>query len=217
MMLLPVVMITCYLFNDWLVPHYLQKKNYFYFTLYSVYLIVLSVYLELVVMTVAFIVLAQYSMNEMIPVTGNVVELALVIYFFAFVFAFISALKSMRAKEQEINLLRTEIEKSKKGTFIIRSDRKNIPLLYDEVMYIESLSDYVKIYIKEGSPIITKTKISKLETELPANFIRIHRSFIINQQHVVSFLKDEVMIGSVELPISRKYQKLAVNKLTNTQ
>ena len=59
----------------------------------------------------------------------------------------------------------------------------------------------------------TKEKISTLEKTLPESFVRIHRSFLINLQHVSSFNKEEVSIADQKLTIGRKYKKEALEVL----
>ncbi|MEO6219568.1 MAG: LytTR family DNA-binding domain-containing protein, partial [Ginsengibacter sp.] len=61
----------------------------------------------------------------------------------------------------------------------LRADRKNIKVPLDDILFIESLKDYMKVVMKEKT-VVTKQSISSFEEILPAaDFIRIHRSFII--------------------------------------
>jgi DNA-binding LytR/AlgR family response regulator len=66
-------------------------------------------------------------------------------------------------------------------TFIyLRVDRKNIKVNFDDILFIESLKDYIKVVTKDKS-IITKQAIYSIEENLPADlFIRAHRSFIVS-------------------------------------
>ena len=62
----------------------------------------------------------------------------------------------------------------------MRSDRKMVKINFDEIRYVESLSDYIKIHSADKT-ITTRETISNIETRLPAkNFLRIHRSYIVN-------------------------------------
>lgn len=65
----------------------------------------------------------------------------------------------------------------------------------------------------DGGEVSSKEKISHLEKELPESFIRIHRSFIVNREKVSSFNREEVILGEIELPISRSYRAKAVSAL----
>ncbi|WP_413667991.1 LytR/AlgR family response regulator transcription factor [Mucilaginibacter sp. Mucisp86] len=94
----------------------------------------------------------------------------------------------------------------------IKSGSKNIRLQTDNILYIESLKDYVKI-VTTGETLQAKYRISDLETELtPKGFLRIHRSFIVNPQKVTAFTANDVEIGKTELPIGESY-KATVMKL----
>lgn len=88
----------------------------------------------------------------------------------------------------------------------LRADRKNLKISLDEILYIESLKDYIKV-VTTTKNIVTKQAISSLEQMLPANnFIRIHRSFIVSINKIESFTNDTIDIGKHQLPISRMYR-----------
>jgi DNA-binding LytR/AlgR family response regulator len=87
-----------------------------------------------------------------------------------------------------------------------------IKVLLSDIIYIESLKDYIKVVATSGV-IITKQSISSVERILPRDrFLRIHRSFIISMNRVESFSKELVWLGKTELPISRMYRS-EVNKI----
>lgn len=87
-----------------------------------------------------------------------------------------------------------------------RSDRKMIKVLLSDIIYIESLKDYIKVVATSGV-IITKQSISSIEGILPKDrFLRIHRSFVISLNKVESFSNELVWLGKTELPISRMYR-----------
>lgn len=90
-------------------------------------------------------------------------------------------------------------------TFI--SDRHKVSILPSEILYIESNDREVTIYAAENRTYRNKTGISQWENILGDNFIRIHRSYIVNRASIKSIDKDFISIGGIELPISRKYYK----------
>jgi len=97
-------------------------------------------------------------------------------------------------------------EKEKENSFIyLRADRKNIKINLDDLLFIESLKNYIKVVTKDKT-IVTKHSISMLEENLPSTFIRIHRSFIIAKNKIESFSHDFIQIGKYELPVSRSYR-----------
>ena len=89
--------------------------------------------------------------------------------------------------------------------------------MYDEITYVESLADYVKIVKSDGDTVITKEKISAIADKLPDLFIRIHRSFIINTAAINSFTKESIVIKDQTFPISRTYKKMVEERLSSPQ
>ena len=93
--------------------------------------------------------------------------------------------------------------------FCICSDTKFNELKYcnlSDIIYIESLKDYIKIVAVSG-PIVTRQSISSIKETLPKDmFLRIHRSFIIALNKIESYSTELVWVGKTELPISRMYR-----------
>ncbi len=88
----------------------------------------------------------------------------------------------------------------------LRSDRKMIKVALGDILYIESLKDYIKVVTTSGT-VITKQTISSIEGMLPPDmFIRIHRSYIISMSKIESYNSEMVWIAKQELPISRMYR-----------
>ncbi|MFC0772453.1 LytR/AlgR family response regulator transcription factor [Terrimonas alba] len=88
----------------------------------------------------------------------------------------------------------------------LRSDRKMIKVAFADIVYIESLKDYIKVVATTGT-VITKQAISSIEETLPKNmFIRIHRSFIVALNKIQSYSNELIWLDKAELPISRMYR-----------
>jgi len=101
------------------------------------------------------------------------------------------------------------------GFIYFRADRKMIKLFYDEILYIESIKDYIKIYREGNSPLLVKQSITATEEMLrPHLFIRIHRSFIVSVNKITAFTSNDVEIVKMEIPIGRMY-KPQLQKLSN--
>jgi DNA-binding LytR/AlgR family response regulator len=87
-----------------------------------------------------------------------------------------------------------------------RTDRKMVKVFMEDILFIESLKDYIRIFTQHKS-IVTKQAISSLEEMLPRDdFIRIHRSYIIAINKIESYNTDSIEIGSKELPIGRLFR-----------
>jgi DNA-binding LytR/AlgR family response regulator len=92
------------------------------------------------------------------------------------------------------------------GFVYFRAERKMIKVKYSEVIYVESMKDYVKIYRVNDKPLLVKQSISSLEEVLPPNlFLRIHRSYIVAVNKISAFTNHDVEIGGKEIPIGRLY------------
>jgi DNA-binding LytR/AlgR family response regulator len=119
----------------------------------------------------------------------------------------------MQAPDPAFNVTDSFTESSSTSLYV-RADRKMVKILLNDILYIEGLSDYIKI-ITTTKTIITKHLISSLEETLPKDaFIRIHRSFIIAVNKIDSYNADTIQIGEKELPVGRLF-KHDVNRLLN--
>ena len=86
------------------------------------------------------------------------------------------------------------------------SDRKTITLHPDEILYIESNDKEVTVYATAGRRFRNKTGIGQWENLLGQEFLRIHRSYLVNTALATLSAPDTVTVGGVELPVSRKYK-----------
>ncbi len=95
----------------------------------------------------------------------------------------------------------------------VRADRKMVKVNFNEIKYIESTGDYIKIVLENGS-VVTRETIGNIEAKLPTrNFLRTHRSYIISLAHVVSFTNEHIELKNKSIPISRSYKSSVLNKL----
>jgi two-component system, LytTR family, response regulator len=95
-----------------------------------------------------------------------------------------------------------------------RSDRKMFKVYLKDILYMESMKDYLKVITTTGQ-IITKQALSSLQEMLPeGEFIRIHRSYIISQNKIQSYSQEKVQINNIELPIGKIY-RLEVSRQLN--
>ncbi|WP_128546459.1 LytR/AlgR family response regulator transcription factor [Larkinella soli] len=97
----------------------------------------------------------------------------------------------------------------------LREDREMVKVFLKDILYIESLRDYVRVRTQDRQ-IITYQKISYLEQKLPeTKFIRIHRSFLVAIDRVTAFTPVSVSIGDKVLPLGRNYKLQALRALHN--
>lgn len=215
-MLIPIVLGTSYFFNYVIVPRYYLKKKYLKFGLYTFYTLVVSLYLESIVIMFSFIYLGNFNFQALGPYASDILLFAVVLYLLVFLGSFLLMARQIRENKQVIYQLLDEKEKMKKSFLEVMSDRKIAKIPYEDIIYIESRSDYIQINTINGQ-IVSKEKISKLYSRLPDMFLRIHRSFIINKDRIRSFSSGEVVVEDVHLNIGRSYRKQVKESLTRKQ
>jgi len=110
--------------------------------------------------------------------------------------------------QKPVAILAHEIPVGDTDAFLyLKVERKTIKLNINDILWIESLRDYVKV-ITAGQVYISKQKISFLEEMLPERrFVRIHRSFIVSINKISAFYAGTVEVSGHELPIGRNYKQ----------
>ena len=104
-------------------------------------------------------------------------------------------------------------EKKKQAFVYFRIDRKMKKVMLDDILYIESMKDYIKLFTSEGT-LITKQSISSVEEMLPEKeFARVHRSYIISLNNIKSFTAEVIEIGNTNIPIGKLYRSDAMRIL----
>ena len=94
-------------------------------------------------------------------------------------------------------------------------NKKKIKVFYDEILYIESQREYIKI-TTSSNEILTKIALSEIEEWLQeANFMRVHRSFIVAKDKIEAFTATEVEIYGKQIPIGRGYKEEVWSVLDN--
>jgi DNA-binding LytR/AlgR family response regulator len=83
---------------------------------------------------------------------------------------------------------------------------------FSDLIYIEGLSNYVKI-ITEKESLVCYYKISDLVDQLPKQFIRVHKSYIINLSKITSYTKEYVLIDSKYIPIGKTFKSMVLKQL----
>lgn len=197
---MPVVIITSWIFSSVLVPVYLLKKRYGKFILYSFYVLVISLDIELILVFLAFMLMSMYDSSNMSTIIDSYKWMPVVMYLIVLLFGFITVVAELLRKQEVARNFPEE-------HLTVRSERKNRQIKPDNILYLESMADYVKIFLDTGETVITREKISVLHTRLSGRFLRIHRSFVVNRDRLESYNREEVIIGGSELPVSRTYKK----------
>lgn len=91
--------------------------------------------------------------------------------------------------------------------FFIFSEYREIKIFYDDVLYIEGLKDYVKIYTtQQTKPYLSRLTLKAVEAKLPDSlFCRVHKSFIVSLAKISSFQRTKLFIDKLEIPVGSSY------------
>lgn len=214
-MLLPIVIGTSYFFNYVLVPKFYLTKRYKRFAFFTFCMAVVSVYLEILVLVFAYVYLVNLNYENLSPNATQLTLLAVMLYLLVFIGSFFLMMRQIIENRQVIQELLEEKEKLKKSFLEIMSNRRMVKIPYNEIIYIESLSDHIKV-VTINEAFVSKEKIGRLVARLPDIFIRIHRSFIINIEKIKEYSLDEVLVEGIRLNIGRSYRKVVKDSLTSS-
>ncbi len=92
-------------------------------------------------------------------------------------------------------------------SILVKQEYNNVSIPLSEILYIEAMEGYVKIFRENGICTVSRVILKNMGSQLPENdFIRIHRSYIINKSKVRRFNRREIeLINGRKLPIGRQY------------
>jgi len=93
-------------------------------------------------------------------------------------------------------------------SIFIKTERRLVQINLNQILYIEGLKDYVKIYIEEqASPVLSLMSMKAMEELLPASkFVRVHRSFIVQPEKIKVIERSRIVFGKAYIPISDNYK-----------
>ncbi len=118
-------------------------------------------------------------------------------------------------KQVYLNSSLTDEQESKDSFVFLKVDKKLFKIYYKDILYIESLKEYIKVSTASGSYIVHKS-LTSFSEELPTNeFLRVHRSYTISINKVNSIEGNTIDIGAKRIPIGRKYVNHAKQVLLN--
>jgi DNA-binding LytR/AlgR family response regulator len=107
-----------------------------------------------------------------------------------------------------------KLETQKDSYLYFRTERKTVKVMLTDILYVEGMGNYVKIFTANGT-VITKNSMTTIETMLPEGaFIRTHRSFIVSKSRIASFNNEVVTIGKTEIPIGKLFKNSVIKMLS---
>ena len=126
-------------------------------------------------------------------------------------------LKACNKAQELYNLRQKDVTKEiLPDYFFVYVEYNLVKVSIPDILYIEGMKDYVKIFLQSGPrPIITKMSLKSLEEKLaPYRFVRIHKSYIVSADKVTAIKRDLICIGKIELPLGESYRSTVENLLS---
>ena len=125
------------------------------------------------------------------------------------------AANRLRERAQEVSGFRFQVSGSRiqgtenADTIFLKTDYRMVKVTISEIRYIEAMSEYLKIFIEgEAKPIVTLLSMKKMEEKLTENFMRIHRSYIVNLTKIQEVNKNRIIMDAeTYLPIGDMYKE----------
>lgn len=99
-------------------------------------------------------------------------------------------------------------EDSGQQFLFVRAEYSLVKIALSEILYFETMDDYIKIHLKDKKPILTLLSMKKMLERLPKNqFVRVHRSYIVPIEKISSVRGKSLFLGTQEIPIGESYKK----------
>lgn len=99
-------------------------------------------------------------------------------------------------------------ENSGSKYIVVKSEYKMKQIEVAEIQFIEGLKDYVKIYVRnEAKPVISQISLKRIEEALPDNFLRVHKSFLVNTSRITVIERGRILFGDHSVPVGDSYRQ----------
>jgi DNA-binding LytR/AlgR family response regulator len=89
----------------------------------------------------------------------------------------------------------------------VRSEYNLVKIALSDIIFIETLDDYIKIHLDDRKPILTKMNLKNVMDKLSSDFIRVHRSYIVPMKRITSVRGKAIHLGTKEIPIGVKFEE----------
>ena len=117
--------------------------------------------------------------------------------------------KAAQKAQKLIHYEQQETIESNNAFLFLKSDYKIRRINFNDILYIEGLKDYVKVFLQhQDKPILSLHSLKSMESKLPAEkFMRVHRSFIVNLDKIDTIDRSRIVFGKEYIPVSEQYKK----------
>jgi DNA-binding LytR/AlgR family response regulator len=125
---------------------------------------------------------------------------------------FVMAVNKLKERET-VDPLTIAPAVTERAALFFNVSKKRVKVYIDEILYIESLKEYIRITTKDKA-ILTKFQLGQIEEMLARNgFLRVHRSFLVAKNKIDAFSATDVEINGMQIPIGRSYKDGVIGEL----
>ncbi len=180
----------------------LQKQQFFEHTIYA------TIAILIFATPIINALLMAYQTNGKTEITRPAIDMWIITspFFFLFLINNYVLIPEMQSLSQTIP---ATAETENPETLFVKSDYKVVRINIDSINYIESMSEYIRIYTDEREkPVTTLYSLQRLEARLPAHFMRVHRSYIVNMQKIKEISRFRIYFSPKALiPVGENYKE----------
>lgn len=120
--------------------------------------------------------------------------------------------KFLESEQSQVSERVDEVKATKQDFVFVQANRKMVKVQFHDILYVESLKDYIKITTKHEA-VMTKHGLTAFHELLDNRFIRVHRSYIVNKEAITAFTKHDIEINKIEIPIGENYKEKVLENL----
>lgn len=203
--LLPVRILATYVSLYWLVPRFLQENKYLNFAMGYLTLIGVAGFIQRIF---TFYYYDYFLTSDATPLI-NLPAIGRNLILVNSTVLFVTALKVMKLWHLE-KLANKQLRQVPSEPILeVKADKRIYRIRTDEIRYIESLGNYVTLHLNDRK-LISYISLTELTASLPANFIRVHKSYLINKHFISSYNHEDVEVGNQKIPVGRAYKEQLV-------
>ena len=194
--LLPVRIMAVYVMIYMLIPRFLEnEQQYLKFGLSYVLLLLIGGTLQ------TLIVYFYRDMGESMLTLSALIRNIVLINSTVVVIASFKIFKLWQ-QQQATN---KQVQRDSIPIIELKADKRTYRLRTSDILYLESLGNYVTCHLKDKR-LISYTSLNECVSRLPGNFMRIHKSYIVNRENITSYNAEDIEIGDKRLPIGRAFR-----------
>lgn len=127
---------------------------------------------------------------------------------------FMQAINKLQYLTAPVAVTEKQSEEETRDFLFVKSGKQIHRISYSSIIYIEALKEYIAIHASTGTILVYK-RMKEMAEQLPASFVRIHNSYIINMQYIKSIEPGLVEIHNTKLPVSNSYRDLFNQRISN--